>query len=155
MKQLAARFDAALRNQREPYPVPTAQSIAHIESRLALALPPSLLEFANISRSFSSFFLSLGPDIHNHSHIVAKNTTTRKNPDWLIQGLPAPEHLVFISENFMEDFFWCLDTNQPGPEYPVVYWTPNYAVSDTRQCHASFCDLISVVIAHHERILGK
>ena len=155
MRQLAARFDAVVRNQWEPYPPPTAQSIAHIESRLSLSLPPSLVEFANISRSFSSFFLSLGPDTHNPSHIVAKNTATRKDPNWFVEGLPAPKHLVFISENFMEDFFWCLDTKQPGAEYPVVYWAPKCASGDTRLCHSSFCDLVSAVITHHKHTLDR
>ncbi len=153
MRELATRFDAVVANLWDPYPAATPESIAYIENRLAFTLPASIVDFARNSCSFSSFFLSLGPDFNNHSHIVAKNSDIRRHPDWLSAGPSAPEALVFISENFMADHFWCFDTKEPGPEYPVVYWAPDIGVG--KQHHASFSALVSYVIACQERAVRK
>jgi hypothetical protein len=49
----------------------------------------------------------------------------RSHHDWLGWGPRAPDHLVFFTDNFMEDFFWCLDLREFKGEHPVVFWTPH------------------------------
>jgi hypothetical protein len=126
MNDLVRRFDAVVADQWEPYARPTAQSIATIESHFGFVLPQSLISFAKFSKSYSSFFLSIGPDLDNHSHILSKNRLIRTDDYWLAlnAGKPAPASLVLITENFMANAFWCLDIAENGPEYPVVQWTP-------------------------------
>ena len=124
MPDLVARFDAVVPDIWEPHSRPTRESIATIEKHFGCRLPPLLLELAVQSKSFSSYFLSLGPDYQEHNHLIARNAMVRSNPDWLGLGPRAPDHLVFFTNNFMEDFFWCLDLSKPEAMHPIVHWTP-------------------------------
>jgi len=148
MNDLIARFDASVPDQWEPHALPTADSLAAVEARFAFRVPSLLIEFARKSKSFSSFFLSLGPDLDNHSHIITKNEMVRTHDDWLRwrHGTPALQHLVFFTENFMEDFFWSFDTSHPGPEFPIVIWRPN---EPAKRCYADFTSFVLAQIEHY------
>jgi hypothetical protein len=158
MADLITRFDAVVPNQWEPYAIPTRESISTIEARFRFKLPMLLLDFALCSKSFSSFFLSLGPDIEDDGHIIAKNEMVRSNDDWLRlgNGVPAPGNLIFITENFMEDFFWCLDISYSGSEYPVVLWRPESDATDAQEWYAGVGDFIAGQVAYYEsRFYGR
>jgi len=126
MDDLIARFDLAVADQWGPHLAPTAESIAAVEKHFGVRLPALLVELARKSKSFSSFFLGIGPNFHSHTHMVEKNRMVRTNEDWLRLdgGRSAPSNLVFITENFMDSFFWCLDTETDDPAGTVVYWEP-------------------------------
>ena len=125
IEELIERFDAAIVPQWENHPVPSYKSIVHIESCLGFHLPPELITFARRSLSYGSFFLSLGEDYASDSHIIEKNQFIRANGNWLEKGSPAPDYLIFITENFMSDHFWCLDIREKDLEYPIVLWSPD------------------------------
>ena len=148
MDELIAKFDAVVPDQWEPHATLTADSLALVEAHFAFRVPALLIEFARKSKSFSSFFLSLGPDITNHSHIITKNEMIRSHDDWLRWGAPAPSNLVFFTENFMEDFFWGFDTSHPGPEYPIVIWRPE---SGAEQRYSDFRSFVLAQVVYYER----
>ena len=125
MNELIARFDLAVPAMWEPHLAPTVESVSAIEKRFGCRLPSLLLQFATHSDSFSSFFLGLGPDFGQHGHIINKNEFVRSDIDWLNSGPRAPDNLVFITESFMEDYFWCLDINHAGVEHSIVFWSPS------------------------------
>jgi hypothetical protein len=149
MSDVIARFDAVIADQWEPHAAPTPESVARIEERFGCCIPPLLLEFASKSKSFSSYFLSLGPDFQSHSNLVTRNEMVRSHPDWLALGPRAPDHLVFITDNFMDDFFWCLDVRKTKGEHPIVYWTPSF-LSSSAPRYESFEHFIAAELASYE-----
>ena len=154
MSDLIARFDAVVPDQWEPHAEPTKDSVAVIEKHFGCHLPPLLLEFASKSKSFSSFFLGLGPDYADHRHIISRNQMVRSHPDWLAEGPGAPDHLVFITDNFMNDFFWCLDLRKPDGEHPISFWAPQ-SLQPTSDVYACFADFISAQIVFYQSNRGK
>lgn len=109
-----------------------------------------LLQFASESRSFSSLFLGLGPNFDSHTHIIHKNNSVRSDKDWL-QLEPSPRaSLVFITENFMEDFFWCMDTSKTTAEHPIVLWSPD-ATGQSTVVYSSFEQFIQATVEFYER----
>ena len=147
--ELIARFDAAVPDQWEPHAAPTPESVAAIEGHFGCRLPGLLLEFATRSRSFSSVFLGLGPDFDEYTNILARNASVRTDPHWLRQtgGIPAPAHLVFITNNFMSDHFWCLDARQSPGVLPIVFWDP---VSPAPLGHDDFDAFVRDLVDYHE-----
>ena len=149
MNELIARFDAAFPAMWDDYESPTTESIARIEARFGFTIPPLLVEFARKSNSYSSFFLSLGPDYSFHSHIIAKNEFIRSDAYWLSMGRPAPSGLVFLTENFMEDFFWCLDIRGTTTENAVVLWRSGSGV-DMAASYANFEHFVLGQVEYYE-----
>lgn len=147
MSDLIARFDASVHDSWEPHPAPTIESISIIERHLTCRLPPLLLQFASESRSFSSFFLGLGPDFDSHTHIIHKNNLVRSDEYWE----PSPRSsLVLITENFMNDFFWCMDTNKATEEHPIVSWSPEETGRNSK-VYSSFEQFIQTTVEFYER----
>lgn len=130
MNEMIQRFDNAVLDLWEPHPSPTEESISRIEKNFGIILPKEFIDLARYSKSYSSYFVSLGPDFDFHGHIIEKNNMVRHHDDWLSLGvgLQLPSNLRIISENFMSDFFWCFDISKPGPDYPIVYWAPYYCL---------------------------
>ncbi len=153
MSDIIARFDAVVPCQWEDYAPPTAESIGTIETSLCFKLPSLLLDFAMASKSFSSFFLGLGPDYDHHSHIIAKNRFVRTDPYWIAQGDTAPGSLVFFTENFMGDSFWCFDIGATGYNPPVVLWESGVGVSETNDLYQSVEQFMLAQIALREKRL--
>ena len=147
--ELVRRFDAAVPDLWERHPKPTKSSIAAIETRMGCRLPALLLAFARRSRSFSSVFLGLGPDFAQHTHLLAKNALVRTDPYWTGAGKGGalPAHLVLITENWMEDHFWCLDTSDPAVEHPIVFWD---RFGNRLPACADFEAFIALQLAHFE-----
>lgn len=149
MSDLVARFDAVVADFWEPHSPPTPESVSTIARRLRCNLPPLLLEFAAYSKSFSSYFLSLGPDYQEYSHIICRNEMVRSHPDWLSCGPKAPDHYVFFTDNFMEDFFWCFDVSRFDGEHPVVYWSP-YSLDSTPREYVNFEEWVTAEVRFYE-----
>ncbi|MFZ6642322.1 SMI1/KNR4 family protein [Undibacterium sp. TC4M20W] len=151
MHELIQQFDTALVPQWERHPAPTSNSITHIESCLDFRIPPELIAFARLSASYGSFFLSLGEDYASDTHILEKNRFIRMNEHWLEQGPPAPEHLIFITDNFMTDSFWCLDISEKIRTYPVVLWSPAMTPKQKSRRYGNFCEFVSDQIKYYEK----
>ena len=154
MSDLIARFDASVHDSWETHPAPIHESVSTIEKHFGCRLPPMLLQLASESRSFSSFFLGLGPDFDSHTHIIQKNHLVRSNKGWVQLG-PAPRaSLVLITDNFMNDFFWCMDTSKPTEEHPIVLWSPNETANNT-VVYSSFENFIQATIEFYEAKVGS
>lgn len=151
LNEFVARFDAALYDQWEPYPRASDASIATIEERLRFKVPSLLAELAQNSDRYSNLFLSLGTDIDNHSHIISKNAYVRSDHEWLQLGPRAPDNLVFITENFMESVFWCLDVSHSGKEYPVVRWSPQDGLGEPGTRYDNFELFVRSQVEFYER----
>lgn len=148
-ESLIVRFDSVVADQWEPHEFPTTDSLLAIESRFGCQLPNLLVEFARCSRSFSSFFLSVGPDLHQHSHIIARNEMVRSHPDWLRSGPRAPDNLIFFTDNFMSDSFWCLDVATLQDEPPIVCWEPGRSTKN-QIAYRTFEQFVEAQIAFYE-----
>lgn len=147
MKNLITRFDAAVKSQWEPHPLPTNESVMTIMRRLGVDLPFGLLEFAQHSGSFSSFFLGIGPDYDGHSNIISRNDYWRK-PEGCI---PLPAHLVMFTDGFMDDNFWCFDRRSlVGGEYSIQYWAPEVDPADFPPPYPSFGQFMTFTVEWYE-----
>jgi len=152
---LIQRFDSAVLPQWENHPVPTCKSIVHIESSLGFQLPHELITFARLSSSYGSFFLSLGEDYTSDSHIIEKNRSIRADASWLKKATPAPGYLIFITNNFMSDHFWCLDTREKNITYPVVLWSPYLRHEQENMQYKNFNEFVVSQIQFYEKSQGN
>ena len=150
MKDLIHRFDSAKLAQWPDYEPPSEESITAIQSRFSFSIPSLFIKFARESRSFSSVFLSLGADYPHPSHIITKNEFIRNDPEWRSMGSRVPDNLILITENFMEDFFWCFDLSYPGNDYPVVFWAPERTNSGSIPRYDNFKKFIEHLIGHYD-----
>lgn len=147
MKDLIDRFDAVIRGVSAAHARPTAGSIARINGHFGIELPPALHAFAIGSRSFSSFFASLGPDYDSPAHIIRINShwhrrrRTRRRPD----------ELVIFTQGFMDDRFWCFDKSAPSISEPgcvVRFWCPEeleYATAPPPDRYGGFVELMKAL----------
>lgn len=147
MPNLIARFDAVLKEYWEPHPIPTPESIIEIERCLEIHLPPDLLEFSRRSKSFSSFFLGVGPDYDSHSHIITRNNYWRR-PEG---NVSLPAHLVMFTDGFMDDDFWCFDKGAlSGHDYAIQYWAPDVDQADVPMPYPNFRAFMTSTIEWYE-----
>ncbi|NJM12346.1 MAG: hypothetical protein HC889_11100 [Synechococcaceae cyanobacterium SM1_2_3] len=114
---LIKHLDTALPDLGPAHPPPTVESIDKISKHFGIVLPDDLVELATRSKKFSSLFLSLGPDYPSRNHIIRVNSHWRHRR----RTRRLPNHLVIITDGFMDDRFWCMDIEQPNA---IQFWCP-------------------------------
>jgi hypothetical protein len=120
--ELIRRFDAVVPAYWEGPPPPTSISLIRIEKHFSMTVPHSLVEFARNSKSFGSWFASLGPDYGNRNHIIRINSYWRQKR----KTKAIPKNLVALNIGFDEDLD-CFDLgqfNEGTQEYAIQYWSP-------------------------------
>lgn len=132
--------------------MPTSQSVQEIESRINLRLPDLLIQMAMRCDSFSSVFLSIGPDIENHSHIIPYNRYWRRRR----RTRKLPSDLVIITNGWMDEDFWCFVRSPQGTgivEPRLQYWSPapvGYPKDGVRgEMHANIEEFVERLIQEH------
>jgi hypothetical protein len=81
------------------------------------------VQLAKHSAAYDAYFLSIGADYASQSHIIRVNSYWRRRR----MKRRIPPNLVVITEGYMDDLFWCLDTSSPcctGDGYAVQFWCP-------------------------------
>jgi hypothetical protein len=112
---------------------PTDGSISKINAHFSIQLPLALVQLARHSRNYDAYFLGLGPDYTSLSHIIRVNSYWRRRRP----KRQLPRNLIIVTEGYMDDRFWCLDTSTPAVGsggYPLQFWCPEELVypSDER-----------------------
>lgn len=110
----------------DAYVRPTAKSLAHIQSKLGVTLPTSLVEFARLSYCYDQSFVGLGEDYMHPCHILEQFARTRRlrgrrDGSWCYL---KPASLIPIDLGFDGDYS-CLDVSSLtvfDGEYGVCYW---------------------------------
>lgn len=140
IEELARLYDEAIRSDCEPLPNgtalsarasdayvrPTAKSLVHIQSKLGVTLPPSLVEFASLSYCYDQGFAGLGEDYTHPHHILEQFSRTRRlrgrrDGRWCYL---KPASLIPIDLGFDGDYS-CLDVLSPtvfDGEHGICYW---------------------------------
>jgi hypothetical protein len=122
---------------------PNSKSIKHINKKLNVKLPKSLIEFVSKSKS-NEWFASLGEDYDSPFHILKINRVCRSICRRVIKGKGKwedvfPSHFVAINLGHDDDYD-CLDLSKYNPEtgeYPIQYWAPPRIFGDKVQ--PDFC----------------
>ncbi len=121
--KLIKRFDETVPSFHGPHPKPTEFSIRKINEHFGIQLPGLLIELARGSKSFSSWFSSIGPDYDSYSHIIRINSYYRRRR----RTRRIPQNLVVINMGHDSDCD-CLDLDtfdaQTG-NYELKYWCPD------------------------------
>jgi hypothetical protein len=122
MESLRQRFDDMKVPVLREHQRPTDGSVSRVNEHFSIRLPAELVQLAKHSKYYPAYFLSLGPDYQSHCHIIRVNSYwRRRRPKRRI-----PRNLVVITQGYMDDRFWCLDTSAPTNEgdYAVQFWCP-------------------------------
>jgi hypothetical protein len=138
--KLVEAFDALAQNGSANRSAPTLASVETINAALGMRLPESLLDFAARSRSFDSWFASLGEDYTSPNHILVINRRLHKirrrvpgaHGRW---EFAAPRHFIALNRGFDSDFD-CFDTSAPpetGGEFPIQYWSTPRIFGEVQQ----------------------
>ncbi|MDJ0941030.1 MAG: hypothetical protein QNJ00_14815 [Woeseiaceae bacterium] len=142
---LVKRFDEAVPSYHGPHPQPTEFSIRKINEHFGIQLPQLWIELACGSKSFSSWFSSIGPDFESHSHIIRINSYYRRRR----RTRRIPDHLVIVNLGFDYDCD-CLDIDtldKATGNYALRYWSPD---RDNEMRWATFEDYVRKFIRHRE-----
>ena len=126
LDSLIEQFDAFMTtNGKYNYDLSPAtdSSVQHIQQKLGVELPPSLVRFSQKSKSYTRWFSRIGEDYDHPNHIVNMNHLFHE-PDVDSPKAWLPEWFVMINLGYDGD---CdgLDTRSRDPdtgEYPVLYW---------------------------------
>jgi hypothetical protein len=120
-----------------PCELPTQNSIEYINNHFGIQLPQTLIKIALKSKSFGSYFSSLGEDYTNPVHII-RNNSRYKNLYRCKHGdkwrRAKPKEYIVINHGHDNDCI-CLDlgnTNSGTNEYEVIYWYPGIENIDVR-----------------------
>ena len=114
-------------------------SIKYINSHFGISLPPKLIDMANKSQNFGSWFDSLGPDFSNPFHIIRINRIyhrMRRRPHGGKWQRAKPRYLLVINHGHDDDCD-CLDLRTWDSEtgdYPIQYWLTLVAWCQPRFC---------------------
>lgn len=128
--ELVEAFDILMHDRGANRCAPTLASVAAINAALGMRLPESLLDFAARSKSFDSWFASLGEDYTSPNHILVINRRLRRIRRRVPGGhgkwdFAVPRHFIAFNLGFDSDFD-CFDISQPLEmcgEYPTQYWS--------------------------------
>lgn len=146
IEKMARLFDAFHSGYVCQVEKPTKNSMRRINEHFGIQFPASLIEFANRSNSFGTWFAGLGEDYENPWHIIKINSLFRKmrrrkhRDKW---RRAKPGELIIINHGHDRDCD-CIDAsdwNEEAKEYRLVYWYPGLEVIEYR--YDSFLDYIN------------
>ena len=130
IEQLVSEFDdlhlPAVAFAVEP---PTDSSIRKINTHFAIELPHELILFAKLSKSFGSWFASLGEDYDSPKHIIRINSYWRRRR----KTRAIPRNLLIINRGFDDDLD-CIELdslNVSTGACSIRYWFPGCAPEDS------------------------
>ncbi len=127
-------FDIALPdNPFYPYiPIkrPNKKSVKRINNHFGITLPSSIIEFAQSSKKYRSWFCSIGDDFQDHNHIIRATSRYKKmrkriKKRWHYR---MPKSFIVIRSGH-DDHNLCLDRGDYDTltgEYRLQYWFPGY-----------------------------
>jgi hypothetical protein len=119
----AEQFDSVVRDLCPYHAKPTPASIAQVNAHFGVILPHELIQLAAESRSYSSWFASVGPDFMSPTHIVRINSYWRQRR----RKRRIPPNLVAFTIGF-DDEFWCFEKTTPSDGLAVQFWSPHEIV---------------------------
>lgn len=131
LDNLIKAFDLVVGRYGQEMLRPTKQSIAIINEKLGIQLPETFVQFALESKSYSSWFASIGDDFYRCDHILPANRYISRIRRRCLGGggrweYVKPKHFVQINLGFDSDYDGlCKDTfDSATGEYHIQYWSP-------------------------------
>ncbi|HYE17619.1 MAG TPA: hypothetical protein VEA69_04200 [Tepidisphaeraceae bacterium] len=143
---LPASFEPWGASDWYPSRPPTPDSVARVESELAIRVPGSLVEVARACPSYGGWFGSVGDDFESHNHILSINRAFRA------EGLSS--RYVLLNHGHDGDCdAW--DTGAPADrngELPIVYFNYNCdrrELRGLRPSAGSFAEYVDAFVRLH------
>ena len=149
VEQLVAEFDD-LNMAAVGYPAkrPSEWSVRKINAHFGIELPHELVLFAKLSKSFGSWFASLGDDYDSPSHIIRINSYWRRRR----KTRAIPRNLLIINRGFDDDLD-CIDLESfdgSTGAFSIRYWFPG-CVAEESTVYPSFNDYMQTHVEAWKR----